>query len=133
MKRNTFHHSLRLGFAGAWLYTHPLLSRQLEYLQGVCPELANSFILSNESGLSDADSDHNALGETRGFGTAGAFLDIARSLGIAVPDKQLSVANDLSFTKQLRQAYGEFYGIHNIRYLEMSALKSYANISIPNK
>jgi hypothetical protein len=36
--------SLQLGFAGAWAYDYPSLSRRLAYIQSQCPKLTNSFI-----------------------------------------------------------------------------------------
>jgi hypothetical protein len=49
--KDTLLQSLRLGFAGAWVYTHPTLSERLEGIQSCCPNLTSSFLVSGRPGL----------------------------------------------------------------------------------
>ena len=119
--------SLRLGYAGAWCHSHSELSQHLSHIQTQCPNLTDAFMLSDEDGLVDSDSDSSGI-TFKGFCDAKAWFETSQLISVPFPD--FSSLGDNYFIKKLRQEFAKSYGVKNIDILSMCGIEFWANLDV---
>jgi hypothetical protein len=121
-QKDSLRQSFRLGFAGAWQYSHPIATQELNSIEKSCPILVNSLILINEtetlaservSNVSSTFSNSEVLSAFGSAESANTFATTLQQLRIQIPYKVICNQYEELFVRKLQQAYGDAYGIQN--------------------